>query len=353
MAKSGWKENGTTMLQSLKAVSAFALSALILSAQPVIRVNVRLVRVLATVKNPDGELVGALNHDDFEVFDNGVKQEIAVFERRTDQPLSVAMMVDASGSTAKDLKYEVDSVNRFFKALFAEGDPKDSVALYSFNYQVTRHNFFTHNQAPLEHSLRLIRGEAGTSLYDAIYLASRDLEPREGRKVMVIVTDGGDTTSAKDFHAALEAAQLADTVIYPVLVVPITNDAGRNIGGENALTTMSAGTGGRVFAPTLGRDLDKAFSDIIKDLRTQYLLGFYPKNVPLTKDRFHRLLVRVRRPDLRVSARNGYYGEFEDDSGSPRARISVIPGDNYQESQLRQNTVENPALALPSKPSKR
>ena len=339
------------MLRSLKAVSAAAALAAVLGAQ-VIRVNVRLVRVLATVKNPAGELVGALNKDDFEVLDNGVGQQVAVFERQTDQPLSIAMMVDASGSTAKDLKFEADSVNRFFKALFAEGNPQDTVALYSFNYEVTRHNYFTHNQAPLEHSLRLIRGEAGTSLYDAIYLASHDLESREGRKVMVIVTDGGDTTSAKDFHAALNAAQLANTVIYPVLVMPITNDAGRNIGGENALTTMAGGTGGRVFTPALGAALDQAFSDIIKDLRTQYLLGYYPKNVPLTKERFHRLLVRVRRPDLRVTARNGYYGEAEDDPGARGARISVDPGGN-EESQLRQDTVETPAIAPPNKPSKK
>jgi Ca-activated chloride channel family protein len=221
------------------------------------------------------------------------------------------MMVDSSGSTAKDLKYEVDSVARFFKALFAEGNPKDTVALYSFNDQVTCHNFFTHNQAPLEHSLRLIQGESGTSLYDAVYLASRDLEARDGRKVMVIVTDGGDTTSRKDFHAALDAAQLANTAIYPVLVVPITNDAGRNLGGEHALITMAMGTGGRVFEPALGAALDTAFSDIIKDLRTQYLLAYYPKNVPLTKNRFHHLVVRTHRPDLRVTSRNGYYGEAE------------------------------------------
>jgi Ca-activated chloride channel family protein len=205
----------------------------------------------------------------------------------------------------------VDSVVRFFKALFAEGNPKDAVALYSFNYQVTLHNFFTHNQGPLEHSLRTIQGEAGTSMYDAIYFASRHLEEREGRKVMIIVTDGGDTTSVKDFHAALDSAQLANASIYPVLVVPITNDAGRNLGGEHALTTMALGTGGRVFQPTLGAALDIAFSDIIKDLRTQYLLAYYPKDVPPTKNRFHRLQVRVRRPDLRVTARNGYYGEAE------------------------------------------
>jgi Ca-activated chloride channel family protein len=334
MARYGWKESGTAMLPWLKAASAALALAAALGAQ--IRVDVRLVRVLATVKNPAGELVGALNKDDFEILDNGVAQEIAVFERQTDQPLSVAMLVDASGSTAKDLKYEVDSVARFFRALFAEGNPKDTVALYSFNYQVTLHNFFTHNQAPLEHSLRTIQGEAGTSLYDAIFLTSRDLEPRDGRKVMVIVTDGGDTTSVKDFHAALDSAQLANASIYPVLVVPITNDAGRNLGGEHALTTMALGTGGRVFQPTLGPAMDAAFSDIIKDLRTQYLLGYYPKNVPLTKNRFHHLQVRTRRPDLRVTARNGYYGEAE-----------------HQESQLRPDQAENPGIALPNKPLKK
>ncbi|HTQ52995.1 MAG TPA: VWA domain-containing protein [Bryobacteraceae bacterium] len=336
------------MRRSLAALSAALGLAAALSAQ--IRVNVNLVRVLATVKNPAGELVGALNKEDFEVLDNGVAQQISVFERQTAQPLSVALMVDASGSTAKDLKYEADSVVRFLHALFAEGNPKDAVALYSFNYEVTVHNFFTHNQAPLEHSLRGITGEAGTSLYDAIYLASRDLEPRDGRKVMVIVTDGGDTTSRKDFREALDAAQLANASIYPVLVVPITNDAGRNLGGEHALTTMAAGTGGRVFQPTLGAALDTAFTEIIKDLRTQYLLGYYPKNVPLTRNPFHRLTVRVRRPDLQVTARNGYYGESVDDRGASGARVTVVPDGTSEESYLRLNTVENRGIALPSKP---
>jgi Ca-activated chloride channel family protein len=120
---------------------------------------------------------------------------------------------------------------------------------------------------------------------------------------------------------------LADAVIYPVLVVPITNDAGRNTGGENALTTMSQWTGGRVFVPTLGAALDRAFTDIIKDLRTQYLLGFYPKDVPLTKERFHHLEVKVRRPDLQVSARNGYYGDSSGSSGSG-SRVLVTPQSN-------------------------
>ena len=113
------------MLPWLKAASAgLALAAGIERADQGRRPD--LVRVFATVKNPAGELVGALNKEDFEILDNGVPQQIAVFERQTAQPLSVALMVDASGSTAKDLKYEVDSVARFFKALFAEGNPKDA-----------------------------------------------------------------------------------------------------------------------------------------------------------------------------------------------------------------------------------
>ena len=97
--------------------------------------------------------------------------------------------------------------------------------------------------------------------------------------------------------------------MYPILIVPIANDAGRNLGGEHALTTLADGTGGRVFEPTLGTPLDKAFTDILHELRTQYLLAFYPKNVPLTKDRFHHLEVRIARPGLQILTRNGYYGE--------------------------------------------
>ncbi|HXA06302.1 MAG TPA: VWA domain-containing protein [Bryobacteraceae bacterium] len=290
-----------------------------------IRVDVNLVRVVTTVKNAAGDPVGSLSKTDFTVFDNNVPQQIAVFERHTEQPLSVALLIDTSGSTAKDLKYEVDSISRFLHALFAEGNPKDTVALFSFNYQVVKHNHFTRNAGPIERSLHSLHGEAGTSLYDAIYLAAGQLENREGRRIMVIVTDGGDTTSNVDFHAALEAAQLADGVIYPILVVPIANDAGRNVGGEHALTTLALGTGGHVFAPTLGAELDAAFTHLIGDLRTQYVLAFYPRDVPLTKNRFHRLEVRVANPQLRVLARNGYYGEAENSSGSPRGRTSVAP----------------------------
>jgi Ca-activated chloride channel homolog len=311
---------------ALLAVAA-TVCALRLSAQdPVIRVNVNLVPITATVRNRAGQLVGALRKEDFQISDNGVRQEIAVFERQTEQPLSVALLIDVSGSTAKDLKYEIDSASRFIRVLLTQGNPKDQVALYAFDDEVWLVNNFTHSSSLLEASLKRIHGTAGTSLYDAIWLAATEgLETREGRKVMVIVSDGGNTTSSKDSHQALQAAQLANAVIYPVVDMPITNDAGRNVGGENALTFMAEGTGGRTFFPSSGAQLDKAFDEIIAELRTAYLIGFYPHDVPPAKDRFHRLTVRVQPPELQVSARNGYYGGAETFSGSPDDRVLVKP----------------------------
>ena len=310
----------------LRFLPALAAASLSLSAQDdvTIRVKVQLVHLLVTAKDAAGNLVGNLTKDDFKIRDNGTPQKIAVFERRTEQPLSVSLLIDNSGSTAKDLKYEVDSVSRFVKALFEGGNEKDRAALYSFNYQVVKQTAFTRQPNPIDRALRQLKGEAGTSLYDAIYLASDELYGREGRHVMVIVTDGGDTTSSKDFHAALEAAQRADVVIYPLLVVPVEADAGRNVGGENALTTLSAGTGGRVQVPTVGSSLDRAFEQILNELRTQYFLAYYPKDMPLQRDHFHHIAVEMQQPGLRISTRSGYYGDSETASESEPPGVRII-----------------------------
>ena len=365
MARCGWKERGTAMFRwrarlgtagltggsacptlprkapetrwtrasacqlapsSILAAALLAALALVpLAAQDiVIPVKVNLVHVLATVKNRAGQLVGSLSKEDFQICDNGVPQEIAVFERQTNQPLSVALLVDVSGSTEVDLKFETDSATRFVRALLSSRNADDQVALYTFDDVVTQVHNYTHNIASLENMLRQIHGSAGTSLYDAIWLASRDLELREGRKALVLVSDGGETTSKIDSHLALQAAQMADAVIYAVVTMPVTNDAGRNIGGEHALQFMAEGTGGRTFLLSEGAQLDRAFSSIITELRTEYLLGYYPHDVPLTKQRFHKLEVRLKSPDLRASARNGYYGEAEADAG-PAEPITLKP----------------------------
>jgi Ca-activated chloride channel family protein len=272
---------------------------------PTFQSEVRLVRLLVNVKNDAGQLIGSLDKDQFTVYDEGVRQDVAVFEHYTTQPLSVSLLVDTSGSTAKDWQLEVKSLTRFLKALFGEGNERDSAALYGFNYDVTMLHDFTRNARLLENHLRLIRPEGGTSLYDAIFHASRDLRYRAGRHVMVLVSDGGNTTSSKKFQDAREAVQRADAVMYPIVIVPIANDAGRNTGGEHALQTLAADTGGRWFDPNI-QELDKTFEEILRDLRAQYMLGYYPKD---QSKGFHKVRVDLSRKDLRAQTRTGYYGD--------------------------------------------
>jgi Ca-activated chloride channel family protein len=347
MARSGWKEIGMKIFprrvrlfetsharrwhaatwHAMRWLAAALCAGVLVAQQPTtFRTDVNLVRIVATVKTQAGQIVGTLAKDEFEVYDNGAKQQVGVFEHQTEQALSVVLMVDTSGSTAKELRYEADSASRFFHALLDEGSLDDTAALYTFNWEVREQQPFTRGVKALDARLKLLHGEAGTAMYDAVYLGAQRLEPRQGRKVIVVVTDGGDTVSKVNVHKALEAAQLADAIIYAIVVMPITNDAGRNIGGEHALDFMANGTGGRCFLPTVGAELDKAFNAIVTELRTQYLLGYYPRNVPLNKDRFHKLEVRVTRPDLRVSARTGYYGEVEGGrAASPEDRVTVSP----------------------------
>jgi Ca-activated chloride channel family protein len=285
-----------------------AFSALNAQNQPTFNVETRLVRLLVNVRNPAGEMVGSLEKEQFNIFDCGIPQQVAFFERYTTRPLSVALLVDTSGSTRKDWLAEVRSMKRFLNALFREGNERDTAALYTFNYDITAQSNFTRDARRIEDRLRTIRPEGGTSLYDAIHFAASDLQRRDGRHVIVLVSDGGNTTSTKAFQDARVAAQRADAVMYPIVIVPITNDAGRNLGGEHALQTLAGDTGGRWFDPTIGDALDKTFEEILRDLRAQYMIGYYPRNL---KDapKFHTVRVEMKRKDLQAQTRTGYYGE--------------------------------------------
>ncbi|MBV9304304.1 MAG: VWA domain-containing protein [Acidobacteriaceae bacterium] len=274
---------------------------------PTFSVRVNLVRLLVSVRDKSGAPLTDLDKTDFHVFDSGLPQEIAVFERNTSLPLSVAIMIDTSGSTQIELHNEVDSVVRFIPTLLNAGNPDDAFALFTFNWRTNMELDFSRNQHRAEHVLHALRGEGGTSLYDSIYLVSDTIADREGRHVMVLVTDGGDTTSYKRYGDALKAAQRADVVMYPVIVVPIASDAGRNVGGEHALATLAESTGGRIFYAQGFEQLDRSFAEILHALRTQYLVGFYPRNVREQPGLFHPVKVELRDPSLKISVKTGYY----------------------------------------------
>lgn len=275
----------------------------------VFRSEVSLVRVLATVQDAEtGAPVGGLDAEDFSIIDGGEQQEITVFERRTDRPLSVVLLVDASLSTAIELKFERNSAKRFAANLLGEGAHRDDrLAVMKFSEGVELLADFSNRLRGLERGIDRLKAESGTSLYDGVLLASEELERREGRRVIVVISDGGDTTSFTSFGTALEQAHAADVVLYGLTVQPIKADAGRNVGGENALRMFAGQTGGKSFVEYGEEALNRAFDEILENLRTQYLLGYYPPEHTDPKTRYRRIEVGVDRADSHVLARQGYY----------------------------------------------
>src|ERR1035441_10283121 len=171
MARSGCKESGMTISLPLvdfwharrrhatRWLAAVLSAGALLAQQPtVFRADVNLVRVVATVKTLAGQTVGTLGKDEFAVYDNGVQQQVAVFEHQTEQALSVVLMVDTSGSTAKELKYEADSASRFVHALLGEGNLEDSAALFTFNWEIREQQPFTRDLKALDARLKLMHG---------------------------------------------------------------------------------------------------------------------------------------------------------------------------------------------------
>lgn len=295
----------SAVLSIVSAVSAFGQGP----QEAVFTADVRLVNLLVTVKDARGAPIADLSKQDFRVTDGGKPREIAVFEKRTNRPLSVALMLDASLSTAVELKFEREAAARFLENLLgAESNPDDRAAVYKFSDFVEMLAPYTRKQEQLTKALNSVHAETGTSVYDGILLISEELEKRGGRRAIIIITDGGDTTSRIAFADGLRAAHDADAVIYPVIVVPIRSDAGRNTGGENALKTFAHNTGGQAFIQHGIENLDEAFNEILRNLRTQYLIGYYPpEDEEAPRDGFRRVDVRVALEGAAVLSRSGYF----------------------------------------------
>ncbi len=256
-----------------------------------LRTEVDLVNVWVNVQDGSGRPVTGLPRDAFSVFDEGTQQQIAVFEAETQQPVDLALMIDTSLSAAKEMEFEGNAAMRFIRKVLR---PQDTLALYTFAEHVDRLTPFTSNEATLEAAVKRMRGGAGTSLYDAIYLSSGELaRQRPGRRrVIVLVTDAGETTSRATFEDARHSAVSAEALLYTIVIRAVKSDALRDLGGEHALAAITDSTGGAMFlADELGQ-LDALFEEIDRELRTQYLLAFYPQPPPPKKSIRH-IEVRV------------------------------------------------------------
>jgi Ca-activated chloride channel family protein len=227
------------------------------------------------------------------------------------------MLFDTSLSVAQKFNFERKAISKFFERVLR---PQDRAALFSVSTDVTVVQDFTNKVPLLVSAAKLLKPQGATSLYDGIYLAADYLKPAQGRRVVVIVSDGGDTTSNKNLLDALKHAQESDVAIYSVY----TGNFGfsqnlRDLAGERALETMATETGADVFRPkatpgTQGdatdeqslKELDQAFASLAEQLRTQFILGFFSTNE--TRDgAFRKLTVKVKKSGFTARARAGYY----------------------------------------------
>src|SRR5580704_3803156 len=233
-----------------------------------IKVDVKLVNVFVTVTDDHGAPVGGLIKDNFELLEDGAPQTISMFDKESALPLSIVMDIDTSLSTRKDLPLELTSARRFAHAILR---PVDALCLYEFSETV-----------------------------DEIVPFTPDLK----------AIDGGDTVSRVDYKEAVRAAQEAEVIVYSIIVVPIEASAGRELGGEHALIQISEDTGGKYFYATSVPQLDEAFRKISDELRTQYLLAYYPSRRS-SDSSFRHIDVKVTGiaagPAFLVRHRAGYY----------------------------------------------
>ena len=271
------------------------------------RMEVKLVNLFVNVTDKNGAIVGGLGKDDFQVIEDGKPQKISVFERQSEIPLNLTLAIDTSGSTFKDLSLEQSAAKHFIHALLRQ---QDQMSLIQFATDVRQLVPFTNKIAQLDHGLGSLRVGDATALYDAIYLGSRDLARKEGRKILVLVSDGGDTVQSTTYPEALEQALRSEVMIYSIIDVPIEASAGRDTGGEHALITLAEQTGGKSFYASEG-GLEKAFERVSEDLRTQYLLAYYPHNQDPDRS-FHRVQVTVPRAAadaFNIRYKSGYYSQ--------------------------------------------
>ncbi len=286
---------------ALGAVPAAAQGSGQLHTAPGLKVHVDLVSVVSSVLTAGGKPVTDLSRDDFQILQDGRPQKISLFQRQTQMPLDLALMIDTSLSTYGDMKFEREAAERFVERVLRPGD---RMAVFSFAYHVKQLTPFTGDRKALDNALRHLREGTGTSLFDAIYLGAHALEglPPNRRRVLLLVTDAGETTSRASYSQAQAAAVRSGAMVYTVLVRMLESANLSNTAGVHAIDTIIGYTGGALYPVHALNQFDSTFDRINEELRTEYLLGYYPRPAPAPGS-YHRIAVRLRGSAARYELR--------------------------------------------------
>ncbi len=267
------------IVTSLSAIPLAFLTPRASAQNQGIHIEVDLVNILASVTDRESRPIPSLPASAFEVYDDGVKQKIDIFEAETHLPLDLALMIDSSMSTKLDFPLQREAAARFIQKIVR---PTDTLSVFSFDDKVKPLTDFSSNVPRLQDAVRKIKIGAGTAMYDAVYLGSSSLEKQkpDRRRVLVLVTDAGESTSRASYETARNEAIRSGAMLYTVCLRPMKSESGRNTAGEHALQTITEMTGGAMFFPDDASQLDAIFSQIDRELRTQYRIGYYPERKP-------------------------------------------------------------------------
>jgi len=335
---------------------------------PTIAVDVKVVNVLATVRDKHGQIVNSLTKDDFTLQEDGRAETIKYFSRESDLPLTLGLLVDTSLSQRRVLGEERSASYSFLEKMLR---PRDQAFVIHFDHEAELLQDLTSSNEKLQAALDKLEaperpalsrgggsggsgrsgggwpgsgggggghgrghgggGGAGTVLYDAAYLASDELmKPQKGRKALIVLTDGVDRGSKETLDAAMEAAQRADTVVYSILFKDdeAYDNGGGGFGGmgrmgrgggrrypqesrpdgKKIMERICQETGGRLFEVSKKQPIDKIYADLQEELRNQYSLGYTPAKSDQGVG-YRKIALATKQKDLKVQARNGYYAD--------------------------------------------
>jgi VWFA-related protein len=310
------------MEEAMTRLVMLALVAALLPAQdeqPTFKAEVKVVSVLASVRNKKGAFIRDLSKDDFSVLENGRPQIVSYFSRQTDLPLTLGLMIDTSMSQRRVMEQERIASYQFLEQVLRE--KKDQVFIMQFDLSPILRQELTSSFLKLSDALQRVdtpnindlrsQTGGGTMLYDAMLKASREImQHQTGRKALIVLTDGVDTGSEATIADAIEAAQKADTLIYSILF----SDEGfyglfsGGADGRNVLMRMSRETGGGFFEVSKKQSLDDTFAQIQEELRSQYNIG-YVSDQPVSVSEFRKIQLTTHQKGLTVQARNRYWAQ--------------------------------------------
>jgi VWFA-related protein len=275
---------------------------------PAFRAGVDIVSLNVTVTDAMNHYITDLDQNEFAVFEDGVKQDVTFFTRRQ-QPIALSLLLDTSASMEDKITTLQSAAGNFVRRL----KPNDIGQVIDFDSRVEVRQGFTGNQTELEAAIQQTSAGGSTSLYNAIYIALKELrkikavsEEEVRRQALVLFSDGEDTSSLVSFEEVLDLAKRSETAIYTIALRGIDTQSKGFHEAEYVMRTLAQETGGRAFFPAKIEDLNGVYSQIADELASQYTIGYTSRN-PRRDGAWRRIVVQVSRPNLTTRAKKGYY----------------------------------------------